>query len=819
MAGISAFGIGGTNAHVIIEEPPVAESFPVEATNPKAFLLPFSAKTSMALQRYIKDVAAWLKDHSDVSLADIAFTLQNGREHFEFRTAVIVENGKDGITQLIRQLSELSEKDMHGGSVVYQDPIGAEISNPGSDVHALKIWMKEWLQGADLPWEQLNAPGRRIPFPGHPLDRKRYWISPPQPKDSTGVYPQSTTENTLSDPLAPLAKLKNRDHWFYLPGVKRTSLAPLSHPPETKKKRRWILSAEASDGVIMVLSGIYDHLKRAGDECRILLPEEQRSLADNSGSIDSADIHFVNLRHLDTLKAKFQESEFLGATHVVHLVKGSEIDSGQDRPLPNSRLPVHFERELILTSAVGSVFGQQEVVYTQLIIPEADMDILSELPPDVASSLGPVRVLPQEYPNVSSRSVILSTAEFSRSKERLLSVLHQSEISGLIVLKKGQLWAESYEKTAIPFPEKLPVRLRREGVYLLTGGLGNIGFTISKYLAKQCKAHLILTGRSPNPDLTPLKALQKEASSAEYVAVDVSDLKSMQDLIQRIVAKHGKIDGIIHAAGLVGEVTFLTLHDSHTHAAVHSMEGQFLPKQVGTRVISACLEEVKFDFCLVCSSLSPMLGGLGFSAYAASNLYVDALVEQLNRKQPGKWLGVNWEGWVFDNDAIPESMGASGAFELGMSAEEGLEAFIRIMDRRDLDRIVVSSADLSKRLDQWVHRMKQPAKDNDLKPQKTHSRPAYLGEASAPETATEEKLLAIWEELLGMHGIGTDDSFFELGGNSLLLTQMVAHIRRSFQAELSLAALFHTPTIQAISAQIDQVITASDSTEREEGIL
>src|SRR5690606_17808420 len=129
------------------------------------------------------------------------------------------------------------------------------------------------------------------------------------------------------------------------------------------------------------------------------------------------------------------------------------------------------------------------------------------------------------------------------------------------------------------------------------------------------------------------------------------------------------------------------------------------------------------------SSLSPILGGLGFSAYAATNLYADALVEKLNLYQPGKWISVNWEDWMFDHDIVPGDSATSSALELGMTPQEGIDIFSRIIRSHDLDRIVISSGNLQNRISQWVE--KQPAApETDEAP--SHQRPIHLGNYTAP---------------------------------------------------------------------------------------
>ncbi|HEY0603314.1 MAG TPA: SDR family NAD(P)-dependent oxidoreductase, partial [Herpetosiphonaceae bacterium] len=85
-AGVSSFGVGGTNAHVVLEEAPAAE--PTSPARPWQLLL-LSAKTESALETATGNLAAYLEQHPNAELADIAYTLQVGRRAFEHRRAIL----------------------------------------------------------------------------------------------------------------------------------------------------------------------------------------------------------------------------------------------------------------------------------------------------------------------------------------------------------------------------------------------------------------------------------------------------------------------------------------------------------------------------------------------------------------------------------------------------------------------------------------------------------------------------------------------------------------------------------------------------------
>ena len=82
----------------------------------------------------------------------------------------------------------------------------------------------------------------------------------------------------------------------------------------------------------------------------------------------------------------------------------------------------------------------------------------------------------------------------------------------------------------------------------------------------------------------------------------------------------------------------------------------------------------------------------------------------------------------------------------------------------------------------------------------------------APRTPTEEAVAAIWASVLGLDRVGVKDDFFAIGGHSLLATQIVAQIRSDFSINLPVHALFSSPTVEALSKQIVELMeTGADA--------
>ena len=85
-----------------------------------------------------------------------------------------------------------------------------------------------------------------------------------------------------------------------------------------------------------------------------------------------------------------------------------------------------------------------------------------------------------------------------------------------------------------------------------------------------------------------------------------------------------------------------------------------------------------------------------------------------------------------------------------------------------------------------------------------HSRPSLRNPYVEPSTDLERSITAMWQTLLGVDRVGIHDSFFELGGDSLLATQVAVRVREGFGVEIALPALFENPTPAGLGALIEQ---------------
>ncbi|MEK7257727.1 MAG: type I polyketide synthase, partial [Bacteroidota bacterium] len=137
-AGVSSFGLGGTNAHIILEEAPVvsgrthlSESLKLSERSALPQILPFSAKTEQALEQASANLTAFIEKNPTISLADAAFTLATGRQHFPKRAAFLAFPGKEKL-ELVAPQSPITN---HKSPIVFLFPGGgAQYVNMARDL-------------------------------------------------------------------------------------------------------------------------------------------------------------------------------------------------------------------------------------------------------------------------------------------------------------------------------------------------------------------------------------------------------------------------------------------------------------------------------------------------------------------------------------------------------------------------------------------------------------------------------------------------------------------------------------------------------------
>lgn len=185
-----------------------------------------------------------------------------------------------------------------------------------------------------------------------------------------------------------------------------------------------------------------------------------------------------------------------------------------------------------------------------------------------------------------------------------------------------------------------------KGVYLITGGAGGLGLIFAKEIATRTKgADIILTGRSAlgEKQKDMMETVRSAGASVFYEQTDVTDEAEVYRLIRNIRKRHGKLDGIVHSAGMIKD-NYMVKKTAEEYQDV------LAPKVKGLVYLDEASQHEKLDVFIVFSSLSGVLGSVGQADYASANVFMEMYAEyrrslQAAGQRYGKTLSVSWPLW------------------------------------------------------------------------------------------------------------------------------------------------------------------------------
>ncbi|HVR98351.1 MAG TPA: SDR family NAD(P)-dependent oxidoreductase, partial [Thermoanaerobaculia bacterium] len=636
-----------------------------------------------------------------------------------------------------------------------------------------------WLEGAELDEAGLAAgyQVRRVPLPTYPFERRRYWV---EPASQDAAFP------------ARSGKDPDVDRWFYIPAWRRT-LPPC--PPQTDAPDGagipWLVLADAGGVGTALAIGLADQ----GHDIFTVVP--------GSGFARAGSRSFeIDPRRPEDYRRLLQElrAEDRLPRTILHLwsLGAPEGEPGPERFAQAQEMgyyPLLFLAQALETVAAGEPL-RLEVIADGLAGLAGD----EETWPEKATLLGPCKVIPQEYPNVLCRAIDVRPARFSEDEtlvERLLAELSAPPREPVIAWRGPRRWVQTFE----------PVRLdaagavRPGGVYLLTGGLGSVGLQVAEHLAETVQARLVLVGRrAPDPAVAErVRRLEELGAQVQIAIADVADAGQMAAVVARAEARFGRLHGVFHLAAVTRGRSILSPIPEIGRA---ESEEQFHPKVHGLYALDAALAGKDLDFCLLFSSNASVLGGLGLVAYAAANLFLDAVAAQREGQGGAPWIAATWDGW---EDPADDAATRTSMDVYRMTRAEGFAALDRVL-RAAAGQVVVSTGDLAPRLARWLRREPAPEAEAAAEAPALHARPALRSDYTPPGNEIERRIVAVCEELLGVEPVGIHDNFFELGGHSLLATRLMTRLRDLFGVRLPLRALFDGPSVAELAVRVAEAL-------------
>ena len=489
-----------------------------------------------------------------------------------------------------------------------------------------------WSHGVDLAWHEARGKGEytRVSLPTYPFERRDYWIAPGEARE---------TAASLEGPT----RLEDFDAWFTQQAWK-----PIRTTPQEGAPCRWLVFQDRH-GVCAALAA---DLRLAGHEVITVregdtfypFAETEFALSPEAGRQD-----------YDSLIQHLQAADRL-PDRILH---GWALTGPKDARPGSSMFHHNEERGFFSLFFLAQAFGELEHM------PPMRLDVLANhlckvrpedlVLPEKALLLGPTAVIPREYAQAKTQVWDLDT--LSPDPAMLLQDLLGDCPAPILALRQGTLHGQ--HRIDLPAPEASPSScLPDGGVVLITGGLGGLGLCLAEELAQQADARLVLVSRRPFPGreawpawltdhpeedptsrrIQQIQQLEQQGAEVFVAQADVAHLEDMRELVAEVKRRYGRIDGVVHAAGILED----GIIQMRTPEAA---ERVFTPKVHGTLVLQELLQKEDLKFLLLCSSTSVALGPAGQVDYVAANAFLNAFAEAHDDPSGTRVWALNWGIW------------------------------------------------------------------------------------------------------------------------------------------------------------------------------
>ncbi|MGW2283484.1 amino acid adenylation domain-containing protein [Streptomyces phaeochromogenes] len=774
VAAVSSFGIGGTNAHVIVEQDTTPG--PVAAREvPECLVLSASSADALAAD------AARIADYLQLRPERLRFVLrhlQAGRVARRLRTAAPVTDAASAE----RWLRTVANGAVQPGSA---DPDAATVSAAGRTAHDLA---EAWAAGHPVDWGAGSAPAP--------------WDLPP-PSFSLTEYDFDRLPEDLRETPAATPRRLPREDWLHQPHwvrLRRAAVADTTAPADRASAVVVVASEDTPRTALAPFKAV------ASRVIRVHPADAFARTGPDSYDVDPADPASVR-RLLDALSEDgAPASSGTEWVHALPLDVTGPVGPGTLEHARHACLDSTAALAQALTGRNGSPrvwwlsYGARPVTGT------VDR-------PELALLAGPVEVAHQESA-LNGHWLDLPDGDLTRWAGHVASVVAGTRGAGRpgkpalplqLALRQGYWWRPGTVPVPEPEDTQALVPTGADTVHLVLGGTGGIGRAITAWLLEHTRGRVLLLSRNPR--------LPEELDGwADRVGLVPADLAAMPvHEVAAAVADHtSRLDGVIHAAGL-GHGGLLVRRDAT------AMRDAAAVRERGALVVEHLIGAFRPEIAVYCSSMSALLGGVGQSDYAAGASLLDGFAHHRSTEtETTVRIGIDWDIWnetgmatrVLNTDSRHQAHLA-----VGLTVEEGKTVFAHALALQ-LPQLLVSTTDIeaSRAFYAPAH---APAGTADRSSGSGPTQPTDAEEEASDIGGIEERadaMARVIQDLLGVDELDPEDSLYDLGADSLTLISVIAQIEDDYGIEFDLASFSHRVSLTEILKHIEAALASTDIT-------
>ncbi|SKB12431.1 hypothetical protein PL11201_360002 [Planktothrix sp. PCC 11201] len=800
-AAVSSFGYSGTNAHLVVEE--FVETRTNTAVKNQPALIVLSARNEERLKILAQNLRAYLNRYnSQIELADVAYTLQIGRQAMSERLAFVANS----LTDVVKYLTEFIEgksntQELYQGRVKSTSNKNDLLLEGDAGQAFIDTILKQqdyrklaalWVAGTGLDWNLLygeNRP-RRISLPTYPFARETYWLDKVIETKTEDLTRDQVKEKTRKTDIEQSTELMTFEEVWQEQSLSNTPISVsyksvIYFLSDSENRQATIEAMQAIDPKINIIF--------------ILQGDTYSKQSAHVYTVDSADMASYRqvFTDIDKNYGKVDALFYLWPTEDSRCLFDPSAIALILQALAKSTLkPSRFLLVASFSNALERCYLESWLGFERslkLIMPGIQ-----------------VTGLYQENP---WQGQAISMQEWS---QKIFSELKQPKAQ-TVLIQKQQRYVCQIQKTVLSDSDTVASAIKPGGTYLITGGCGGLGFFVQQYLAQYFHqptnstaktsnkaVNLILTGRSPLDEKIKNRITQLEqlGTKVEYIQADVSDARAMRNGIEQAKNRFGNINGIFHIAGIAGDASILD-------KTIDAFQKVLSPKIAGTLILDDLCRDQPLDFVCYFSSSAAILGDFGTCDYAIGNRFQMAFAAYRNQLQQqgirqGKTVAINWPLWKEGG--------------MGFNTDENTTMYLRSSGQRALETeegLAILDKILRQNKPQYMVLVGQPNRIYGfLGLTQTSLNKSIVNQSIVSQASTRSQLrgLSLEESVLWdlkniiadqlkvpWEQIDRESNLADFGFDSISLLNFATRLSEHYQLEITPALFFSYSTLEALS--------------------
>nr|BFF38249.1 hypothetical protein BACY1_00540 [Tenacibaculum mesophilum] len=488
-----------------------------------------------------------------------------------------------------------------------------------------------------------------------------------------------------------------------------------------------------------------------------------------------------------------------------------------DTELESGYLPLCLIGKTLQTSGVKNKISLS--VVANHVLKVNSLDIINPLQ---ATLLSPVKVLPSEMSNLSSRLIdfpnINGEDELNKYAQLIKNEIFHTSSVPIVAYRYFDRWTETYQKCTESEAIQSNITIEEKKTYLVTGAFGGMGLNISRDIVLGQNANVVMVYRSFFPKeedwdaclndpktaekiknaIPVLKEMKASGNQVHLIQADISNENEVRELITKLKKSTIEVDGLIWAAGEVDYGGIVLKRDkkeitNYLGSKVHGLLNFQEHMDFGT-----------LDFISLFSSMGNVFYQMKFGqlSYNAANEFVDYYAQFLEDKYQVPTFAINWCDWLnvgMTYKIKKEQNHSKNTAEINtlikdaIYPEQGISIFHHCLNNR-ANRWAVHHNSLPEALIWHDEYLKSTIEEMLPISEDTSSK--------LSKNVIEEGALNIFTDFFGKEDIQLEDDFFELGGDSLKAINLTSRLNKEFGTSLSLKDVYQYSTIHELIERI-----------------